>query len=116
MHISSSVKVYLALDPTDMRKSINGLSILVEDQLDLNPFSGHLFAFANRARTIVKVLYYDRNGFALWMKRLEKHNFKWPCSESEVMEIGHRELSWLLEGLEVQQKYAHERLEYSAIF
>ena len=60
------LRVYLAVGVTDMRKSINGLSILVQDQLDLDPISGHLFAFCNRRRDIVKVLYWDRNGFCLW--------------------------------------------------
>ena len=68
---SSDLKVYLALGYTDMRKAINGLSIIVED-LNLDPFSGHLFVFCNRRRKILKILYWDTNGFCLWQKRLEK--------------------------------------------
>jgi transposase len=64
------IKVLLAVGVTDMRKSINGLSILVAEQLELDPLSGHLFAFCNRKRDIVKILYWDRNGFCLWQKRL----------------------------------------------
>ena len=60
------VKVFIATGITDMRKSINGLSILVADQLDLDPLSGHLFAFCNRRRDIIKILYWDRNGFYLF--------------------------------------------------
>ena len=59
------LRVYLAVGVTDMRKSINGLSILVQDQLDLDPLSGHLFVFCNRRRDMVKVLYWDRNGLVL---------------------------------------------------
>ena len=108
-------KVYLAVGVTDMRKSINGLSILVADQLDLDPFSGHLFAFCNRKRTMVKILYWDRNGFCLWHKRLEKDRFRWPSSSEEVLGIGRRELNWLIDGLSVEQREAHKRLRYSVI-
>ena len=75
---SDNIKVYLALGHTDMRKSINGLSILVSEYMELNPFSGHLFVFCNRRQNMIKVLYWDRNGFCLWHKRLEKHSFNWP--------------------------------------
>ena len=112
---SPEMRVYLALGNTDMRKSINGLSILVESNMDLDPFSGHLFVFCNRRRNILKILYWDRNGFCLWHKRLEKHRFRWPESESEVLKIGHRELMWLIDGLEIHQQKAHKSLSYSII-
>ena len=113
---SVNTKVYLALGSTDMRKSINGLSIMVSEQLELNPFSGHLFVFCNRRRNMLKILYWDRNGFCLWHKRLEKHIFKWPVSQEEVITIGKRELTWLMDGLDIRQKEAHKQLKYSAIF
>ena len=112
---SPEMRVYLALGNTDMRKSINGLSILVESNMDLDPFSGHLFVFCNRRRNILKILYWDRNGFCLWYKRLEKHRFIWPESESEVLKIGHRELMWLIDGLELNQQKAHRSLSYSIL-
>lgn len=111
-----NIKVYLAVGVTDMRKSINGLSILVQDQLDLDPLSGHLFAFCNRRRDIVKVLYWDRNGFCLWHKRLEKGRFKWPDSAEDVLLVDSRNLSWLMEGLSLYQENAHGRLCYREIF
>jgi len=111
----AGVKVYLAMGITDMRKSINGLSILVEDQLDLDPLSGHLFAFCNRQRTTVKILYWDRNGFCLWHKRLERDRFQWPESRREVLDISSRELNWLLDGLSVYQEAAHRQASYSAV-
>lgn len=67
-----SVQVYLATGLTDMRKSIDSLSILVADRLDLDPLSGYLFCFCNRKKDMVKILYWDRNGFYHWHKRLEK--------------------------------------------
>ena len=105
-------QVYIAPGVTDMRKSINGLSILVADQLDLDPLSGHLFAFCNRKRDIVKILYWDHNGFCLWHKRLEKDQFQWPDTEEDVLNVHGRELTWLLDGLSLQQRDAHKRLSY----
>jgi transposase len=116
LHLFSGIKVYLALGVTDMRKSINGLSIIVESHFELDPFSGHLFVFSNRRRNIMKILYWDRNGFCLWHKRLEKHYFKWPETKEDMITIGQRELMWLIEGLEIEQKDAHEGLSYSMIY
>lgn len=113
---SAQTRVYLALGNTDMRKAINGLSILVQESMDLDPFSGHLFVFCNRKRHILKILYWDRNGFCLWSKRLEKHFFRWPESSKEVIKIDQRELMWLVDGLEINQQKAHERLSYSLLF
>jgi transposase len=106
-------RVYLALGGTDMRKSINGLSIMVEQAMELNPFSGELFVFCNRRRNIIKILYWDRNGFCLWHKRLEKDRFKWPESQKEVMTIDQSRLQWLLYGLDIAD--AHRQLYYEAV-
>ncbi len=108
------LKVFLAPGFTDMRKSINGLSILV-DLLELDPFSGHLFVFCNRRQTMLTILDWDRNGFCLWHKRLERHRFSWPGSVGDIMEIEPRSLGWLLDGLSLQQPMAHSALEYSLI-
>lgn len=107
------VKVYVALGVTDMRKSINGLALLVEEHFRLDLFSGSLFAFCNRKRDRVKIIYWDRNGFCLWMKRLEKEVFRWPESEREIIEISQTALGWLLHGLDLRQ--AHQRLAYSSV-
>lgn len=105
-------QIYLAVGCTDMRKSINTLSILVEQAMALNPFSGDLFVFCNRSRTIVKILYWQGNGFCLWQKRLEKDRFFWPRSPEEVVRIGRQELQWLLAGLDFDS--AHKQLKYCA--
>lgn len=112
---SSPPQVYLALGSIDMRKAINGLSILVEDQLKLDPFCGYLFVFSNKRRDQVKILYWDRNGFCLWQKRLEKDRFKWPNNKQEVLEVDYRQLSWLLEGLDISSIQAHKNLIYSTV-
>ena len=110
---SASGRVYVAVGSTDMRKSINGLSIVVEQAMDLNPFTGDLFVFCNRVRTIVKILYWDHNGFCLWHKRLEKDRFKWPQSVEEVLAIDQRQLRWLLSGLDIAE--AHRQLYYQNV-
>ena len=109
------ITVYIAPGATDMRKSINGLSILVADQLDLDPLSGHLFGFCNRKRDIVKILYWDRNGFCLFHKRLEKNSFQWPETAASVLKIRGNELSWLLDGLSLHQEQAHQQLSYETM-
>lgn len=109
------LKVYLAVGVTDLRKSINGLSILVEDLLEQNPFSGHLFGFCNRSRSLIKILYWDRNGFCLWMKRLEQDRFDWPDSSLKSVQIGQRELRWLLDGLDLYQRKAHQDLSFKIL-
>lgn len=112
---SAGIQVYLALGHTDMRKSINGLSILVEGNLSLDPFSGHLFVFTNRRRNIIKALYWDRNGFCLWQKRLERDRFRWPEPSDGVVEIEGREFFWLIEGLDIKRVEGHGRLEYATV-
>lgn len=107
-------KVFLALGVTDMRKAARGLSILVESQLEMALFSGDLFCFCNRRRNLIKILVWDQNGFWLFQKRLEKERFHWPRSDREVAEITPEKLSWLLQGLDIEQ--AHQRLEYQVTF
>lgn len=113
---SGEMCVYIAVGVTDMRKAIDGLSIMVSEQLELDPLSGHLFAFSNRSRNMIKVLYWDRNGFCLWQKRLEADRFRWPESRQEVLEVDRRGLSWLLDGLDLSQQHAHGKLEYTRVF
>lgn len=113
--LPQNTKVYLSPGNTDMRKSINTLSILVEQNLELDLFSGHLFVFCNRRHNNLKILYWDRNGFVLWQKRLEKHYFRWPESVEKVNEINFREFSWLLEGLDIRHIKAHESLNYTTL-
>lgn len=110
-----SCKVYIATGVTDMRKSINGLALLVAGQLGLSPLTGSLFCFCNRQRTLIKILYWDRNGFGLWQKRLEKERFRWPNQVEDVVLLQGRELSWLLDGLPLEQRLAHGRFSYQSV-
>jgi transposase len=104
-------RVFLAVGNTDMRKSINGLSVLVQQAMALDPFAGDLFVFCNRRRDTIKIMYWDHNGFCLWQKRLEEQKFPWPRSEQDVISIGQRQLEWLLSGLDYTR--AHKQLRYS---
>jgi Transposase and inactivated derivatives len=97
--------VYLACGHTDMRKSINGLSAIVESNFRLDPFGGELFVFCNRSRDRLKILEWDGDGFWLYFKRLEKGHFKWPSAVgSSVMTMTSEELSILLGGAKIELK------------
>ncbi|MGM0601526.1 MAG: IS66 family insertion sequence element accessory protein TnpB [Candidatus Rifleibacteriota bacterium] len=113
---ASNTPVFIAINPVDMRKSINGLSSLVAGELKMNPLSDGLFVFSNRTRKIIKILYWHCNGFCLWQKRLEKGKFKWPGNREEVMEVSSRELAWLVEGLDINKVKAHKQLNYSQLY
>jgi transposase len=108
--------VYLAVGATDLRKSIDGLSIIVQEHFQLDPFSKYLFVFCNRRKDKIKVLEWESTGFWLHYKRLEKGHFQWPDGKSkgQSLAISQREFRWLLDGLSLQQKEAnpevHERI------
>ena len=108
------VSIYVRPGKTDMRKQINGLAIVVAEELKLNPFSGALFLFCNKRRHLLKILYWDRTGFCQWQKRLEKARFPWPMNRSEVQEIDLEKLRQLLGGIDFWE--AHEELEYSSVY
>lgn len=109
-------EVLLVRDAVDFRKGINGLAVLVEAALGRDPFSAALFAFTNKGRDKVKILYWERNGFCLWQKRLEKERFKWPYYRKEaVVRLDDVELDWLLEGLDLKHLTPHEALSYTTV-
>ena len=109
-------EVLLVRDAVDFRKGINGLAVLVEGALGRDPFSASLFAFTNKGRDKVKILYWERNGFCLWQKRLERDRFKWPYYRKEaVVRLDGVELDWLLEGLDLKHLTPHEALRYTTV-
>lgn len=108
----TSVRVFIAIGNTDMRKSINGLTLIVEEQFEQNLFTGDFFVFCNRKRDIIKILYWAKNGFCIWMKRLEKDSFQWPESKAEILEVEEQALRWLLSGLDLQS--AHQKLSFKS--
>jgi transposase len=105
--------IYLHLEAVDFRKSINGLVVVVEQQLELSPLSDALFIFSNKKRDKLKILYWDKTGFALWYKRLEKQRFKWPSNtEDASLSLSEQQLHWLLGGYDV---IGHQTLQYQAV-
>ena len=108
--------VYLCREVVDFRKGMNGLAALVEDTLQEDPFSEQLYVFCNRRRDRVRILYWERNGFCLWQKRLEKARFHWPRREpGAVVTLTGQQLNWLLDGLDVMRMKPHERLFYRQV-
>ena len=108
------VQVYLYADAVDMRKSIDGLAVLVEQEMQLPLMADALFVFCNRSRDKVKLLYWERNGFVLWYKRLEKQRFKWP-KVGETLTLNGQELNWLLDGFDIFNNRPHARLHFDSV-
>jgi len=104
---------YLKPGVTNLRKAINGLSLLVQNEMNHSPFSKSLFLFCNRTRKNLKIIYWDKNGFCLWQKKLEKHKFPWPQTEREALEITYRQLEMLLSGIDFFK--AHQELSFSRV-
>ena len=98
--IPAGVRVYLAMGPTDMRKGFDGLSVLAQETLAQDPFSGHLFVFRGKRGDLVKILYWDGQGFCLFAKRLEKGRFVWPITKEGSVTLTPAQLSMLLEGID----------------
>lgn len=109
--IKESTKIYLRPGRTDFRKSINGLSVIVEQTMKQDSMNGNYFVFCDRSKEKLKILYYDTNGFCLWYKRLEKDKFRWPKNEEDAREITRQEFDWLMRGLDFYN--AHKNLRYA---
>jgi transposase len=113
--LESFSEVYLHRDPVDMRKSIDGLSLIVLEEMELAFTGDRLFVFVSRCGKKLKFIYWDQTGFALWYKRLEKQRFKWPkCHGDEVIVGCSEQLEKLLLGWDVFQK-PHIFLQYDQI-
>ena len=114
----TATQVWLAPGATDMRRSIDGLAILAQNILGQSPFDDQLFVFCGRDRKRLKMLYWDRNGFWLFYRRLETGRFRWPDKDmtTGVVSITRQQLHWLLEGLSTDQPRAHRPVSYQAIY
>ena len=109
--VPPSVRIYLCSVPADMRCSFDGLSARVASVLEADPFSGHLFVFRNRRGDRVKVLFWDRSGFCLWYKRLEKGTFHFPEAVGSSVEMEAAELALLLAGIDLRGSRRRPRWE-----
>jgi transposase len=112
--LDEGLRVYLHREPIDFRLSINGLALLVEQALGLDPFASCVYVFGNRRRNRVKILGWDRNGYWLLLKRLEKDRFIWPA-ESTVPALTVEQLHWMLEGIDVAVVQRHPRRQYERV-
>ncbi len=117
IHLARGLKVFICTEPTDMRRSFDGLSGMVQATLKLDPLSGHLFVFRNRTRDAIKILYWDHDGLALWYKRLEQGTFQLPtdvrgkATEVAGVEVSESELTLLLSGIDLGSVKRRKRYE-----
>ena len=117
IHLPASVRVYLCLTACDMRKSFDSLHALVRDYLELDAYAGHLFVFASRRRDRVKILYWDRDGFAIWSKRLEEGTYAVPFTGDvgeKRREITAQEMGALLSGIDLERAEKRKRYQRSS--
>ncbi len=112
LKLRSNLKIFLSNKSTDMRKSIDGLSTLILDNFDIQPNSEHLFIFFNKSKDKIKILFWDRNGFIIYYKRLEKYKFKITLN-AEIVELTEEQLHWLLAGLDFNLMHQFSELDYS---
>ena len=107
-----TVRIFVGLDPVDMRRSFDGLAAQVRGALDLDPLCGHLFVFVNRGRTLLKILFFDRSGYTILARRLERGTFQLPRArdDSRRLEIEPVDLALILEGIDLGS--ARRRLRY----
>ena len=127
LNFSRTTRVFLATQPTDMRKGFDGLFALVENVIQEDPFSGHLFVFRNARRDRLKLLWWDRDGLAIFYKRLEKGSYQFPTDatartkgaighpdDARRCEIRAEELALLLEGIDLGSVKRRPRYERPA--
>lgn len=110
LSLPSAIRIFLCIEPTDMRRGFDRLAEMVRSVIRQDPLSGHLFVFRSRAGDRLKLLYWDRDGLALWYKRLEKGRFSTPARVGEDFRIDARELTMMLEGLE--EANVHRRIRF----
>jgi transposase len=116
LNIGTTAKIMIHREPVDMRKSIDGLSYIVAEEFKSNPADGAVYVFFNKQRDKLKLLYWDRNGFCMWYKRLEKERFKIPEVKDAVFEISGENLRWLMDGLDMDKIRGFKRLKYQQFY
>ena len=109
----SAVRIFIRPGFTDLRKATNGLTVIVQEEMRHDPFSGSVYVFCNRDRKLLKAVYWDKSGFWLCQKRLEKEKYPWPATAEEAREIDGEELQMLLAGIDFFK--AHKTLYYKKV-
>ena len=113
--LPNNCNILLYHKAVDMRKGINGLSILISDEISSNPSDGSVYIFYNKNYRKLKLIYWDRNGFCLFYKILEKEKFKIP-KLIELRSISTEQLRWLLDGLDIGKLSGFKSLKYSTYY
>jgi len=114
MNLPCTVRIFVAVAAADLRKGFDSLAQMTREVLEQDPLSGHLFVFTNRRRDRLKILYWDRDGYAVWMKRLEKGRFAWPVAETKQLEWTGVELAAVLGGLDLKNTTRRSRYALQA--
>ncbi|KAB2677844.1 IS66 family insertion sequence element accessory protein TnpB [Brucella pseudintermedia] len=99
--LGADLKVYHHREPIDFRAGINSLAVLVQEVMELDPFAPSVFAFSNRRRDRVKLLFFDRSGFVMVLKKLTEDRFRWPRRETAVVTLTTEQLHWILDGIDI---------------
>ena len=108
--------VFIHREPVDMRKAINGLSAIVQEAGMGELIGPYLFVFCGRRRDVMKVIYFDRSGFAMWQKRLERDKFPWPKKlPDKVVHISTEQFAWLLDGYDVWKMKPFTELNFERV-
>lgn len=107
--------IYLYRDPVDFRKSYRGLSLIVEQELGHNPFSGMLYVFCNRNQSRIKCLFWEGTGWVLYYKALSEERFHWPSANDKLLSITGEQLNWLLDGYNLALMTPHRSLDYESV-
>ena len=109
----SNARIFVRPGNTDLRKAVNGLAIIIEQEMGGEPFSGNVYLFCNRERRLLKAVYWEKNGFWLSQKRLEKDKYPWPDTSDAARELGGDELLMLLRGIDFFK--AHKEVMYKKV-
>ncbi len=114
--IKSFTSVFIHREPVDMRRGINGLSEIVQLESMGNLKGNHLFVFCGKRRNSIKILYFDKSGFALWQKKLEADKFSWPRKfKEDVVQLTPEQMSWLLDGYDVWKMRPFAELQFERV-
>jgi len=116
LKLTENTRVYVAASAVDFRKAINGLTALIVEQYEMAPNDGSVYVFYNRNADRVKCLFWDKNGFVLYHKRLERGRFKLGKSADDSYTITHQQLDWLLAGLDFKLMAEFPRLDFTHYF
>ena len=109
MIIPAAVKLFVYMDATDMRKGFNGLSALVINEMSQDPLTGNFYIFRNKKKDKLKLLYWDRSGYAIWYKQLQEGKFHFPLVSDSSIEIDISDLSLILEGIDLSSAKQQKR-------